>query len=914
MLLCANRPWKQYKPGDLFDMPDQQAVEIVRREIARPVKTDAPTISDNPTMDVWIISYERYELLRLCLWSVCLAARTRPWMRVHVVDDASTDQRVIRLLRTCQQTGTIELVRHQQNRGLGASFATSIEGFLAGDGDLYVRLDGDMVVDGETFDDLRADALSLWTGEVRENCIVSGFVAHRKPDTEPFPRRELTWVEASAGGEGLLMFARQWWLENRALPTQIAELRSMEMAPVRDRMTYTRTREISRYTPHYRIQHIGAGWRVLNGEIQSPPLDVDGYLKAPDTGAEIDLDVMPMKEFKNLRGAGLWNDHYRRLCERHAYTLPEGGASPFRKRRILLYFYQHLLEPFQQALTAGGYTAEAADRNDLAKSLNTPDAIHLIWGYPHPLVSAEDHLWERLRDRNDVWFMEQGWLPQAGHFYIDHLGANGLSSIRGAALGVTLTEADRAVLQQRLRVYHGPTESGDDGYVFCPLQVETDANVEQWSNIPASVGHRMCWFARQVAEAFVGTPVVFRPHPKGDRETDRFVERLCKEMTHCRLETGGTSMQWAAKARAVVAINSTCVTEAVSYYKPTLAIGDGIFSENGVVLEAKGQAGRLRDVLTYQPDREAIDRYLHLLYQRQIPIAVQPDEFSRYPKLAEFLAMIAKPAAPAEPASIPPVWAFVEYVDLRNPRVPTALLECTKQPGVAGILLNDSNLREFHMDIVRAVAPLPVIPMYTDPFILVHPEWAHLGRIDYAKTFSGKIALGQSPTQEWSGTAKDAMGYIRFGKANGFEWACTLTHYSLLQDLANGGTLRDVLARHNVTTFCLCGNVLLGYLFNEPNMPGLNDTTLTGHNLHREFGLTVERLAEYCRPLNIYSGAGGQPGLMLGSRRYAQQCGFKGNICFAPFDLSGTLDVETKPIPARYPAVVRGNDVGIGRT
>lgn len=587
--------------------------------------------------------------------------------------------------------------------------------------------------------------------------------------------------------------------------------------------------------------------------------------------------------------------------------------------RIIMYFHQHRLEPFAAMLASAGYRVEVADQHNLLDFFTAPRATHLIWGMPPKIVEGHEELFVQLRTLPNFWWAEQGWLPQRGNFYIDPTGPNALSAIRGAARNMKLTEDYCKELAARLAAFHDGLVATDEGFIFCPLQVETDSNVRLWSRI-TDVGTRMLWFVRQVCEAFPDVPIVFRTHPQERGTMDRQLLQQLSGFPNARLDNGGSSVEWCARARAIVSINSTVLIEALTFGKPCASFGDGIVSDNGVTLECKGDVGKLHDVLDYQPDQEAIARFLHLLYQRQIPIAVQSADCDRYPMLRDMLRQIRLgPAAtaivdPVRPQTRPPVvagnvYGFLEYMDLRTSALPMDKMEPLAQPNVKGLLLNDFVLSEFHEPIRTWCAEhdRECIPMFTEDF-----RWPHERRIDYAKTFGGQIAIGNTDLHEWSGGAEQAKQHIGFAAKYDFRWVCALTHFSLCRDFRSGLTLRRVLQENDILTFCLCGNVLLGYLFDEPRMPGMNDTTLTGANLNRQFGLTIDRLREYCSGLRIYSGAGGQRGLALGSRQYAAECGFKGVLCWTPFDLRGTLDVATKPRPARYPQAVRGEAIGIG--
>ncbi len=586
--------------------------------------------------------------------------------------------------------------------------------------------------------------------------------------------------------------------------------------------------------------------------------------------------------------------------------------------RICIHYGQKFLEPFAETLEKAGCVVEMVREQDSFARLEDEDARHLVWGWRTEIAAKPPEWGDALRRRKNVWFAEQGWFPQTKQFYIDSDGPNALSSIRGAANGVTLTDANRRYIRKRLHSFHLNTNRIGEGYIYVPLQIVQDTTIRYWSNIQDHIGHKVLWFAERMCEVFAGEKIVLRAHPHDRGTLNEKLNDLVKRFDNVTISRCGTSKEWAAGAKAVVGINSTVLLEALTFNKPVAALGEGIFSGNGVVYEADGNVEDMRKVLDMPIDTEQIAKFLHVLFSRQIPIHIQPEHFTMFPQIVDLIAGVAKPGSPALiPAEPKPmdsrtdVWSFIEYPDL-----PDADALVTKisglpshNPDVKGILLNDLCLEDWHREALKPWMPADteVIPMYSEDL-----NWPHMRRLDRAKSFSGKVALGNGLTHEWSGDVVQARRYLAFAKQQGFEWVCTMTHHSLVTDMKNGGHLRALLAEEQTPIFCLCGNVLIGYVFDLPTMPGMNDTSLTGHNLNRKYGLTVPALRKYCQPLNIFTGSGGPRGLALGSRVYAERLGFKGVLCWAPFGLDGTMDVEVKDASRSYPAKCAGQRVGIG--
>ena len=585
--------------------------------------------------------------------------------------------------------------------------------------------------------------------------------------------------------------------------------------------------------------------------------------------------------------------------------------------RINLYYGDRFLEPFAATLEKMGCIVEIVKDAEAFAKLEDDKSHHLIWGWRSEMAAMPGEWADELRARPNVWFAEQGWFPQQKQFYIDPQGPNALSSIRGASQGIELTEQEKAYVCRRLNRFHANTKRMGEGHIYVPLQIVQDTTIRYWSNIPEHIGHRVLWFAERMCEVFADEKIVLRAHPNDRGTINEKLAEIAKRFPRVQVTTCGTSLEWAAGAKAVVGINTTCLLEALTFFKPVAALGEGVFSGNGVVHEADGDFESMRHVLAMPIDVEQITRFLHVLFQRQIPINVQPEHFTLFPHLVGLVGGIAK-RGELLPAPEPPptpgrtdAWGFIEYPDLSNRASFERKLRDLPEndQDVAGVLLNDLCLETWHKDVALKAAHLghEVIPMFTEDL-----RWPHMRRLETAKAISGKVAMGNTDLHEWSGGVQQARPYLEFAAKHGFEWVCTLTHHSLVTDMKNGGHLRALLAEHQTLIFCLCGNILIGYCYDLPTMPGMNDTSLSGHNLNRKYGLTVDSLRRYCEPLNIIFGAGGPRGLALGSRVYAEKLGAKGILCWCPFDLAGTMEVEVKPTPRAYPAKCAGQQVGIG--
>jgi hypothetical protein len=96
-------------------------------------------------IDVCVLSCDRYEMLALCLAGLC--GHNGGVGGIRVIDDASEDPRVHELLRRYREACLIERVAVTPRRsGVGVTRRMAVDGFLAGDAELLVQVEGDVLV------------------------------------------------------------------------------------------------------------------------------------------------------------------------------------------------------------------------------------------------------------------------------------------------------------------------------------------------------------------------------------------------------------------------------------------------------------------------------------------------------------------------------------------------------------------------------------------------------------------------------------------------------------------------------------------------------------------------------------------------------------------------------------------------
>lgn len=272
------------------------------------------------------------------------------------------------------------------------------------------------------------------------------------------------------------------------------------------------------------------------------------------------------------------------------------------------------------------------------EEISTPSEAHLIWG-----MAFRPDTCHKLAELGNVFFAENGWFTQRTGCYIDPKGTNAMSSICNANLEKQLSKEQSQKVSDflsnlRERVKRKPIQE-EKGYILVILQVEKDTQLLFWSGCDASYPNRQVWFVNQVCQAFPNERLIIRLHKRDMSLVVRLKANCPALIQHQNVsfKSDGTSYDWIIGAKAVVGINSTVLLEALTYYKPVCAMGMGVFTDNGVMLECKGNPSILTKLPEYQPDREQITKFLHLLMERQIPYRLKATNVNKYPIFLKML-------------------------------------------------------------------------------------------------------------------------------------------------------------------------------------------------------------------------------------------------------------------------------------
>ena len=553
------------------------------------------------------------------------------------------------------------------------------------------------------------------------------------------------------------------------------------------------------------------------------------------------------------------------------------------------------------------------------------DCLHLIWGCPYKpdavqRIAAANH--------GQIFWIENGWLTQSSGCYIDPKGTNADSSLVGAVHDDSIIDASVIDWIDTVHSWHdldndlGGLLTKYPDYIFVPLQTEHDTQIMYHSAIDLPYLHRQRWLLDQIARLFPDRHIVVRQHPRapGTLEAMRGDAPHLDAHPNVHYHGEGNSYQWCMNAAAVIGVNSTVLTEAVTFGTPTAHVGRGIMSGNGVMLDCTPDAGgidRLAELPAYMPDPRRILQYLSLLKQRQVTWNLTPDNMTQYPVLN---LMVERGRALPGTASLP--LQPVPQATFATGRAGMLIYGCLHTdakslPEHRDVDLSQqlANLLCNHADglVILAEDGDPVATLNsTIPFLTVrNPGAAEDVRIkkliDRGLT---SIAVGNAGG-EWMGDRDAFERYADFADRLDFKWWCPITHACICSDLQRppNTAVRQGMVERSVPGMCFCGQVLLGYVHADMAMPhqGFDPrankgrwTSLSGVDLYEKYGMCFDSLKEWLSGIFVITGGGGAEGVEHGSLVYARRVGFRGAMIRPPFRLDGRFDMEVNP-PAKRP-------------
>ena len=311
------------------------------------------------------------------------------------------------------------------------------------------------------------------------------------------------------------------------------------------------------------------------------------------------------------------------------------------------------------------------------------------------------HNWKVAQGKN-VLYVENSLLSQRSGMFID---ANGFFSHSNMRLEQHWSDMDydehAEVIRPFLRAKFGwePFSGGDpDGPIIAVLQNAVDCNMVNEFPFGAERGGDRLLASLEFLHTYLpqDRKVLLRPHP-------RFLDWWKKHEAEYKakywrgnweLNVGGRVYALLPKCSAMVAVNSTTVSEAISLGMPVAVMGTGNFTDSGAVLDCSSNPEALKGLLSYQPDVGACKAYIaavflkhHVPYEATAKDLLKNGEFRRWIERTNRVS--------GGPALAPVDWVTKEQ-EARNP-LTAGMLEKLRRAEL--VLLPETPLE--HADVCR---------------------------------------------------------------------------------------------------------------------------------------------------------------------------------------------------------------------
>lgn len=259
-------------------------------------------------------------------------------------------------------------------------------------------------------------------------------------------------------------------------------------------------------------------------------------------------------------------------CAKFGVPLPEQRANPPQVADLLycgigtalseaLWLY-----PVRQQFQQGGVSWQAV--HPLAQErealIQQAKAV-VVWNGSHRIF--QEFLTACQRFHLPVTYAECGFFPQSEHFYFDREGVNLASALRHDELAWLGAEDDERIERYRHTLFQGRVSQNQD-YVFVPLQIGSDSNVQNHSRFRQGMQHYIDFILSQHRS----DELIFKVHPK-DQYADHY-------QFYGAAVSSADTLDLIAGAALVRGINSSVLFEAALFGKQVKADGDCLLNSN----------------------------------------------------------------------------------------------------------------------------------------------------------------------------------------------------------------------------------------------------------------------------------------------------------------------------------------------
>lgn len=263
------------------------------------------------------------------------------------------------------------------------------------------------------------------------------------------------------------------------------------------------------------------------------------------------------------------------------------------------------LHPVRQRLTEKGLSWRCIHPLDEHRShfIRRARAV-IVWNGSQCIY--KDFLMECQLNDVPVTFTECGFFPQTEHFYFDKAGVNLNSQLLKDDLS-WLTAHDIEVAQHYRYQLFQERQSRDKGYVFVPLQIASDSNIQNHSRFVDG----MQQYINFVLSQHDPEKILFKVHPK-----DQYANNY--EFYGAAVSCADT-LDLIADAALIRGINSSVLFEAALFGKQVKADGDCLLNNNSAdgVRVVQALIARQYRTTEFEPEQGKLARFSnigHLFY------------------------------------------------------------------------------------------------------------------------------------------------------------------------------------------------------------------------------------------------------------------------------------------------------------
>jgi capsular polysaccharide export protein len=221
-----------------------------------------------------------------------------------------------------------------------------------------------------------------------------------------------------------------------------------------------------------------------------------------------------------------------------------------------------------------------------------------------------------------TFYLERSFFNES--LFVDRAGVNGEASI----INDNIIEKNLSDIPQEYTAGKeiplssaSANSSGSDfrdGYIFVPLQVQTDTNnilysreIKKMRALVLLVLSRVKKINRELSANF---KIVVREHPE---EVDKNLNLPLDDLLYYR--SNGSVQDWMKDAKCVVNINSTVGLEAIYNNLNVISLGTSIYARDDLTLlsSINDFYSKLKDVLEarWKPDGQEVSKYFRYLYK-----------------------------------------------------------------------------------------------------------------------------------------------------------------------------------------------------------------------------------------------------------------------------------------------------------